>query len=150
VSRPVTLPEADTIGAASPTVTVPMDCRNDQIYITDEGLFYRRWYRVHTWTDDCGRTFATPDDVRVEQPWRVTILRCAFCHTDYATVNVRAWRCAACERRRRTSKQRIRRASRRVLPIACLHCAAPLSARRVTRRYCSPRCRVAALRSRRI
>jgi hypothetical protein len=119
----VTAPDADTIGSTSPTVTRPMACRNDSIYFSrDTGqLYYQHWYDVHVWQDEQGKTWAEPDDVRVDTPWRVAIRRCAFCSQDYATTGAGVWRCRGCERARRATAQRRRRTRTRMLAATCQH-----------------------------
>jgi hypothetical protein len=144
----VTATEANTIAPASVSVTVSMFCYNNQLFFTDEGtLRYQRWFAVHLWRDEQGRCFACPDGYKVDEPWRVRIIRCV-CGQNFASRGPRIWRCRDCETARRTAAQRGRRAQRRQLPCICVLCLAPMRARRQTRCYCSTRCRVAAARAR--
>jgi hypothetical protein len=151
--KPVTQTEAVRIVSASVAVTTRMSCRCDAIFTIldgDGGYFYQRWYDVQAWEDEAGRWWAQPEGVRFDDgPWPVYVRWCGYCHQRYAMYGgIRVWRCQACERERRTRKQRARRTQHRCVSTNCEHCGVVLQAHRRSRRYCSTRCRVAAYRLR--
>ena len=136
-----------------------MDFRNDQVLFDekDGGLYSPRWYRVTVCTDEHSHAFATAADFRCRhldgnEAERVDIIRCE-CGHEYAVVhraNVLTPRCRVCDNAQRAIEQRRRRARARTLATACTVCGAPLSARRSSRKYCSPACRQRAHRHRSI
>jgi uncharacterized CHY-type Zn-finger protein len=87
----------------------------------------------------------------------VLVIRCDSCATVYTRdyrghSSVAVHRCRSCDRARLTARQKHRRDSARHRELsqhtACANCGAGIVPQRVTRRYCSTRCRVAASRSR--
>ena len=136
-----------------------MDYCNDQLLFLEEdgrlGWWAPRWYAITVWRDEHGHTFATPVDFRLRDrgndgPKRVDTIHCE-CGQEYAVehgARVQTPRCRICENAQRAAEQRRRRARGRTLAIACMVCGAPLSARRSSRKYCSPACRQRAHRKR--
>jgi len=132
-----------------------MDYRNDEmLVVTTEdgrGYFYSpRWIAVTVSRDEHGQTVAAPEEPRRAEPWHVDVFRCE-CGQEYAVehgARAQTPRCRICENAQRAAEQRRRRARSRPLAIACMVCGAPLSARRSSRKYCSPACRQRAHRKR--
>ena len=129
-----------------------MDYRNEMVFFCN-GLYAPRWFAVTVWSDEQGHTFATPDGFKVDSPWCVDMVRCE-CGREYVERhgvrrNVHGWvldtalkpRCRACDNAQRAAEQLRRRARARTLATACAVCGAQLSARRSSRKYCSPACR---------
>ncbi len=133
-----------------------MDFYNDQCLLTvtteDGRRRYRwrpRWIAVTVSRDEQDHVFATPEGYLQGQAWRVDVHRCK-CGHEYVERHGsdRTPRCRLCENAQRAAEQRRRRARARTLATACTVCGAPLSARRSSRKYCSPACRQRAHRQR--
>ncbi len=148
--------EARQIRDASVSVTTQMDCFNNGSYLTltdDDGqvtYWGPRWLVVHVWRDEQDHAVATPEACQVEEPWRVGLLRCGECGQEFVVRwgRVQKPRCRLCDNAQRAARQRARRERARTLAGACTMCGAPLSARRSSRKYCSPTCRQRAHRQR--
>ncbi len=83
------------------------------------------------------------------------VLRCPCCKREYVVFNhagrFRGCCSERCERRRKNAGRVRALSERRAEARAgrlCNHCGGPIDAARSTKRFCSPRCRVAAFRAR--
>jgi hypothetical protein len=129
---------------------------------------------MHTWSNDRGESgwwFPRWVDVHIvgrgpdnrakvvypgyeEKPLDARLFRCK-CGTEYATWGTHKAAhsdlCRECDRAMLTQKQRYRRAEKRrwKLNRLCAHCKSPMKLGRVSKRFCSTICRVAAFRTRR-
>jgi hypothetical protein len=111
------------------------------------------------WEDECGRLrYYCPrwiERVRLPKSYNVSLYSCSTCGQQYGD-NRRygqptVLRCRDCDLKIQAQRQWERRlkARARHIPKVCENCKAEMSAQRRSKRYCSTKCRVNALRKRR-